>query len=63
MISDFFRIHFILLFRSTERANPYFLLQRRRGHDERRSGLTSFFVATMDSVLDNKVYLKINLFK
>ncbi|CAF1369075.1 unnamed protein product [Adineta steineri] len=39
---------------STDRANPYFVLQRRRGHDERRSGLMSFFVSTMDSVLDNK---------
>ena len=41
--------------RSTDRANPYFALQRRRGHDEERSGFASLFVATLDSVLDSKV--------
>jgi len=41
--------------RSTDRANPYFALQRRRGHDEAHGGFTSLFVATLDSVLDSKV--------
>ncbi|CAF1266589.1 unnamed protein product [Rotaria sordida] len=41
-------------FWSTDRANPYFALQRRRGHDEAYSGLTSLVVATIDSVLDSK---------
>ncbi|CAF3906161.1 unnamed protein product [Rotaria sp. Silwood2] len=41
-------------FWSTDRANPYFALQRRRGHDEAYSGITSLFVATIDSVLDSK---------
>ncbi|CAF5204059.1 unnamed protein product, partial [Rotaria magnacalcarata] len=39
---------------STDRANPYFALQRRRGHDEQQSGFASLFVATIDSVLDSK---------
>ncbi|CAF4691945.1 unnamed protein product, partial [Rotaria sp. Silwood2] len=34
---------------SIDRANPYFILQRRRGHDERHSGWTSFIFATVDS--------------
>jgi len=42
-------------YRSTDRANPYFALQRRRGHDETRGGFASLFVATIDSVLDSKV--------
>ncbi|CAF1198804.1 unnamed protein product, partial [Rotaria sordida] len=42
-------------FWSTDRANPYFILQRRRGHDERRSGLATLLVATIDTVLDNKI--------
>ncbi|CAF1299818.1 unnamed protein product [Adineta steineri] len=41
-------------FWSTDRANPYFALQRRRGHDEEHGGFTSLFVATIDSVLDSK---------
>ncbi|CAF4497386.1 unnamed protein product [Rotaria socialis] len=41
-------------FWSTDRANPYFALQRRRGHDEQQSGFASLFVATIDSVLDSK---------
>ncbi|CAF3368130.1 unnamed protein product [Rotaria sp. Silwood1] len=44
---------------STDRANPYFILQRRRGHDERRSGLTSFLVATFDTVLDKMIHYRI----
>ena len=43
------------LSRSSDRANPYFVLQRRRGHDEENAGLASIFVATIDSVLDSKV--------
>ncbi|CAF0721766.1 unnamed protein product [Adineta ricciae] len=41
-------------FWSTDRANPYFALQRRRGHDEEHGGFTSMFVATLDSVFDSK---------
>ena len=44
-----------ILFRTIDQANPYFLLQRRRGYDERRGGLASYFAAKLDSVLDNKV--------
>ncbi|UJR27471.1 hypothetical protein I4U23_008757 [Adineta vaga] len=44
---------------STDQANPYFVLQRRRGHDERRSKFTSFLVAKIDSVLDNKNHYRI----
>ncbi|XP_030849072.1 TBC1 domain family member 9B isoform X2 [Strongylocentrotus purpuratus] len=36
----------------TERANPYFALQRRKGHGG--GGLTSLVIGTLDSVLDNK---------
>jgi succinate dehydrogenase flavin-adding protein (antitoxin of CptAB toxin-antitoxin module) len=39
---------------TTEQANPFFVLQQRRGHEERRSSLASFFVTTIGSVLDNK---------
>jgi len=42
--------------RTTDQANPYFVLQRRRGHEERRSGLAGFVAAKLDSVRDNKVY-------
>lgn len=39
--------------RVTERANPYFVLQQRKGYGTK--GLTSLFVGTMDSVFDTKV--------
>ncbi|CAF1498533.1 unnamed protein product [Rotaria sordida] len=42
-------------FWSTDRANSYFILQRRRGLDEQRRGLTTLLVATIDTVLDNKI--------
>ncbi|XP_071853495.1 TBC1 domain family member 9B-like isoform X3 [Apostichopus japonicus] len=35
----------------TERANPFFVLQRRKGHGG--GGLTSLVIGTIDSVLDN----------
>ncbi|XP_078682548.1 TBC1 domain family member 9-like isoform X1 [Branchiostoma floridae x Branchiostoma belcheri] len=35
----------------TERANPFFLLQRRKGHGG--GGLTGLLVGTLDTVLDN----------
>ncbi|CAF0783145.1 unnamed protein product [Didymodactylos carnosus] len=44
----------VTAFWSTDRANPYFALQRRRGQDEERSGFTSLFVATIDSVFETK---------
>lgn len=39
----------------TERANPYFVLQRRKGHGG--GGLTSLLIGTLDNVLDTKVFL------
>ena len=55
MIEEVFVLFVFISFRTTDQANPYFLLQRRRSHDERRSGLASFFAAKIDSVLENKV--------
>ena len=39
--------------RIAERANPYFVLQRRKGHGG--GGLTSLLIGTLDNVLDTKV--------
>uniref|UniRef100_A0AC11BNJ3 TBC1 domain family member 9B n=1 Tax=Ovis aries TaxID=9940 RepID=A0AC11BNJ3_SHEEP len=36
----------------TERANPFFVLQRRRGHGK-GGGLTGLLVGTLDVVLDS----------
>ncbi|XP_071954671.1 TBC1 domain family member 9-like isoform X2 [Antedon mediterranea] len=36
----------------TERANPFFVMQRRKGHGG--GGLTSLFIGTLDTVLDTK---------
>lgn len=44
---------FLLVCRVTERANPYFVLQRRKGHGG--GGLTSLLIGTLDNVLDTKV--------
>ena len=44
---------FICTCRLTERANPYFVLQRRKGHGG--GGLTSLLIGTLDNVLDTKV--------
>ncbi|CAF1039048.1 unnamed protein product [Brachionus calyciflorus] len=38
---------------SSERANMYFTLQRRRGQDEEKYGLASLLVATWDSVTES----------
>lgn len=46
---------FLSIFRVTERANPYFVLQRRKGHGG--GGLTSLLIGTLDNVLDTKVFL------
>ena len=49
------------IIRATERANPYFVLQRRKGHGG--GGLTSLLIGTLDNVLDTKVRkLKCNIF-
>ena len=45
----------LCLFRVTDRANPYFVLQRRKGYGG--GGLTGLLVGTLDTVLDNKVRL------
>ncbi|XP_032223477.2 TBC1 domain family member 9 [Nematostella vectensis] len=37
---------------ATERANPYFVMQRRKGHGG--GGLTSLLIGTLDNVLDSK---------
>ncbi|XP_039606112.1 TBC1 domain family member 9 isoform X1 [Polypterus senegalus] len=37
----------------TERANPYFILQRRKGHGEGGGGLAGLLVGTLDVVLDS----------
>ena len=41
-------------FWTTERANQFFRLERRRGQDEEKSGFTSLLVATWDSVTEMK---------
>jgi thiamine transporter ThiT len=43
----------LLVSRVTERANPFFILQRRKGYGG--GGLTGLLVGTIDTVLDNKV--------
>lgn len=47
------------LCRATERANPYFVLQRRKGHGG--GGLTSLLIGTLDNVLDTKVGVIISI--
>ena len=42
---------------TTERANMYFKLQRRRGQDEEKSGIAGLLVATWDSVTETRVNL------
>uniref|UniRef100_A0A8C5CB01 TBC1 domain family member 9 n=1 Tax=Gadus morhua TaxID=8049 RepID=A0A8C5CB01_GADMO len=37
----------------TERANPYFILQKRKGHGDGGGGLAGLLVGTMDVVLDS----------
>uniref|UniRef100_A0A3Q2U581 TBC1 domain family member 9 n=1 Tax=Fundulus heteroclitus TaxID=8078 RepID=A0A3Q2U581_FUNHE len=37
----------------TERANPYFILQRRKGHGDGGGGLAGLLVGTLDVVLDS----------
>ena len=38
--------------RATERANPFFVMQRRKGHETK--GLSSLLVGTLDSVFDTR---------
>jgi len=47
--------HYKLVCRVVESANPYFILQKRKG---RGSGLAGLLVGTIDSVLDYKVSLE-----
>lgn len=42
------------LSRSVEQANPYFVLQKRKG-----KGLAGLLVGTLDSVLDSKVTVEL----
>lgn len=42
-----------LLYRITEQATVYFVLQRRKGHGKTK-GLASILVGTLDSVFDTK---------
>ncbi|KTF99979.1 hypothetical protein cypCar_00041457 [Cyprinus carpio] len=37
----------------TERANPYFILQKRKGHGDGGGGLAGLLVGTLDVVLDS----------
>lgn len=41
------------VYRITEQATVYFVLQRRKGHGKTK-GLTSILVGTLDSVFDTK---------
>ncbi|RNA31982.1 TBC1 domain family member 8B isoform X1 [Brachionus plicatilis] len=41
---------------SSERGNMYFTLQRRRGQDEEKVGITGLLVATWDSVTESKLH-------
>ena len=49
---------FFSIFRVTERANSFFVLQRRKGYGG--GGLTGLLVGTLDTVLDNKVCDRLN---
>jgi len=46
------------MYRTTDRSNMYFSLQRRRGQDEEKSSLSfaGLLVATWDSVTESKVF-------
>ena len=54
---------FIIIIRNTERANPFFKLQRRRGQDEEKSGIASLLIATWDSVTESKVRISVKHFQ
>ena len=43
----------LFIFRVTEQANLYFVLQKRKSHKGR--GLTGLLVGTLDTVLDSRV--------
>ena len=51
-----FNMSCFIFSRETERANPFFSLQRRKGHGG--GGFTSILIGTLDNVLDNKVSIK-----
>lgn len=57
IFKDFIQCFYLC--RVTERANPYFVLQRRKGHGG--GGLTSLLIGTLDNVLDTKVSLSVIL--
>jgi len=45
----------VVVFRVTEQANQYFVLQARRGHGTNKTNLASLIVGTLDNVWDSKV--------
>ena len=48
------QVVFLYFHRETERANPFFTLQKRKGHGG-GGGFASLLLGTLDNVLDNKV--------
>lgn len=55
----FFNSDLFVFSRETERANPFFTLQKRKGHGG-GGGFTSLLLGTLDNVLDNKVQKFVN---
>ena len=47
-------MYFSFIYRDTELANTYFLLQQRKGVNKTNRGFSGLLVGTLDSVLDTK---------